>query len=269
MQLFIPQYLARFDYFVHNGYYYDNSGSRCQPYPHKGRDCSTGTDDAINFACDVTSRQAEKVDPCDNSEALARLCHDAPREDWFSARFGGNLPGTFITMEAALTVVCLGFEGDDWGRAAWPGNRAHVETSLGNGGGSVGFHSHATGMGYSRFLYHNLDVAAVPPHFLGDMRPPVIDWHAVEEIQKLVERVTAKPLKADDKGHEPARPLDTEFVQRLMVAKRWQDKPSNWQFFGDAMIHGTNKLKWANGIKPADGHWFGGRAIRALVANHR
>lgn len=160
-------------------YFYDNSTDspgRCTPDPYKGRDCSTFCAYAL---IDAGYRG---VNPCANSFMFAMQCHDTPRPDWFTQRFGPGR-GTFITHAQALHVVCWGFEGNDYGRQPiQPGNRGHIETSLGNGGGSVGAHSHRTGVGYSTFDVHNLGWYAVPPWFLDEMAPP--PWKVQPMFQK-------------------------------------------------------------------------------------
>lgn len=160
----IAGYLVALARMVSEDYFYDNSPSRCNPPPYKGRDCSTFVAEGLIDA------GYPDINACGNSEYFAGMCYDEPRPDWFTDRYGPG-QGTFITHDQALDVVCWGIEGQNFGREAWPGNRAHIETSLGNGGGSVGAHSHATGVGYSQLDVHMLDVYAVPPMFLDEIAP--------------------------------------------------------------------------------------------------
>lgn len=162
----IQSYLAECARMVRDGYFYDNSGSRCNPNPYKGRDCST----FVAFA--LIAAGVPGVNPCNNSFGFAAECFNTPRPDWFTARFGPG-QGTFINHDQALNVVCWGFRGSNFGRAPDSSGDGHIETSLGNGGASVGAHSHATGIGYSQFDAHQLSSYAVPPAFLAEMAPQI------------------------------------------------------------------------------------------------
>src|SRR5689334_23263809 len=173
----IAGYLAACDRMANGPYYYDNSSARCDPAGH-GRDCST----FVAFA--MIEAGFGGIDRCANSFTEAAMCYDQPRPDWFTQRFGPGR-GTFISHEQALHVVCWGFEGANYGREPLSGGRGHIETSLGNGGGSIGAHSHATGIGYGEFDEHNLEWFAVPPQFLAEMAPPAIDAATLAWLAKV------------------------------------------------------------------------------------
>lgn len=162
----IAAYLAACEQIANGPYYYDNSvPSRCNPHGF-GRDCST----FVAFA--LIAAGYPNINACGNSYYFAAMCHDEPRPDWFTEKFGPGV-GTFISHDQALWNVSWGFRGSDFGRAPDLTGDGHIETSLGNGGGSVGAHSHATGIGYSTFDVHNLSYYAIPPHFLAELAPPV------------------------------------------------------------------------------------------------
>lgn len=256
---FTAAYLAECFYMVNDAYFYDNGDNRCKPWPYKGRDCSTFGDQAINKAAEVTQQAQFHVDPCLNSFGLASMCFEQARPEWFSVKFGAGLPGLFISHEAALVTVCAGFEGLDWGRRELPGRRGHYETSLGNGGGSIGAHSHATGVGVSRLDYHNLSAWAVLPGMLADMMPPPIDWAYLAELDEWLKRLTIKPLRAGDKGS------DVETLTTLLVLKRWMPKPPHPKKYTPEVTAGVGHLKLATGIHPANGEWFGVVAGKRLL----
>jgi len=146
--------LAAAGHIVSEGYHYDNSiPGRCAPWSH-GLDYST-------FAALAINRAGGTIDPCTNSWAMATLCKNTPRPQWLTALVGPGL-GTEIPQEIAL---------------AWPGtwwfhmtDKGHIEIGTGmNGGlpGSVGAHSHATGIGYSHWWPNFFTFYAIAPMLLG------------------------------------------------------------------------------------------------------
>lgn len=159
------------------------------------RDCSTACADIVNAS-------GAGVSSCSTSFTLASWCFHAARPDWFSKLYGYNLPGTFISYEAAHHVPCLGFRGSNWGMNADSVGDGHVEYIPGEGSLSWGAHSHATGVGYDSdgIDTHHLSYFAVPPHFLPWMIPaPPIDWEALHLLIEWRDRVSL-PRKVDDKG---------------------------------------------------------------------
>jgi len=161
----IADYVTALERAAADGAFYDNGANRCAPPPYKGRDCSTFV------AYGLIDAGYPNVNPCNNSYGFADECWNTPRPDWFTHRFGPG-PGTYISYQDALHVVCWGFHGADYGRGPDENGDGHIETSLGNGGGSIAAHSHATGVGYAT-LTSFLQWYAVPPQFLDEMAPPV------------------------------------------------------------------------------------------------
>lgn len=150
------------------------------------RDCSTAVSDICNHS-------GADISPCGTSFSLADWCFDTPRPDWFSKMYGYQLPGTFISYEAAHQTPCMGLRGSNYGRNADRFGDGHVEWVLGEGKKTWGAHSHASGVGYDDdgIDQHQLSFFAVPPHFLPWMVPaPPIDWGALHILMEWKERVS-------------------------------------------------------------------------------
>lgn len=253
----ISGYLAALDRLAHTLDGYENDVHvRCDPNANK-RDCSTFV------AFGLIDAGFGGVNRCENSFGFAAMCHDQPRPDWFTARYGEGV-GTFISHDQALHVVCWGLEGSDFARRPTSSGGGHIETSLGNGGGSIGAHSHATGIGYSQLDWHNCNWFAVPPMFLAEMAPPAIDAATLAALTKLVEwrkRVADRPLRQGDHNG------DVTILNQLLIKKHLLERPANT--YTKATRDAVHHFKVARGLSNDDGTVFGAEAAAAiLTAQH-
>lgn len=149
----VDGYLRACGEIVALGWSYCNDERRCSPRS-RCRDCSTFVAMAINMA-------GGALNPCTNSWAMATLCKTTPRPAWLTDLVGPGI-GTQVPQEIAL---------------AWPGTwwfhmtgAGHIETGTGTAGGvpgSVGAHSHRTGIGYSHWFPGFFDFYALAPMLLG------------------------------------------------------------------------------------------------------
>ncbi len=249
--------VSEWDAMVNWPAFYDNSGSRCRPYPYRGRDCSTFAAQGLNAGFPGA------VDPCSNSFSQAAWCHDAHRTDAFIKRFGPG-QGTFITYEQAQHTVCLGFRGTDYGRRPDYTGDGHVECILGQGKRTVGAHSHATGVGYDNngLDNHQLSYFAVPPCFLPELAGPPIDAATLEAIKKLLDwnrRVTAHPLLFRQTNG------DVTILNKLLIARGVLSNTSRMNLYSKYTRAAVHNFKVARGLLSVDGRVFGGEAAAALL----
>lgn len=244
---------------VNDHYFYDNSPSRCRPYPYMGRDCSTFAADGLNAGFPGS------VDPCTNSFWLAGWCHDAPRPEWFIQRFGPG-QGTFITRDQAQTVECLAFHGSDFGRRPDFSGDGHVECVLGQGLRTIGAHSHASGVGVLNdgLADSFLEWFAVPPCFLAELGTVPIDPATLDAIRRLLEwkqRVTDRPL------HYRQTNGDVTILNNLLINRVLLDQRKKSNTYGRATREAVNHLKRLTpSIHDKNGEVFGSEAAAALLA---
>lgn len=251
----IAEYLAECDRMVRSGYYYDNSGRRCQ-IGGKGRDCST----FVAFA--LADAGYPNINLCNNSFGFASECYGTPRPAWFTQRFGDGI-GTFISYDQAQTVTCWGFRGSNWGMSPDYTGDGHIETILGNGPGSVGAHSHATGIGYDSngINNHNLSFFAVPREFLPELAPPPVDpavvaqWIAWDQWRH---RVSANPLRVGARGE------DVAILNDLLHRKHFLRSPLG-DAYGIRTRTGVYKAKLTMRLGNTDGKTAGGTFANALL----
>lgn len=236
------------------------------------KDCSTAVSDICNHS-------GANINACGNSFSLADWCFDTPRPDWFSEMFGHDLPGTYISYEAAQEYECMGFRGSNWGRNVDSEGDGHVEwvmgkKSVGRPKLTWGAHSHASGVGFDEdgLDTHQLKWFAIPPHFLPFMVPaPPIDWDYLKDLEGLKKRVSARrqegkhgvritgSLKRGDKGK------DVLMVARILHAKGYLSSVRG-DGFGWRMVLGVKKYKAKNGWpkKHQDGTVIGASMMNSL-----
>lgn len=251
----IGAYLADCDRMVRESYYYDNSPSRCTIGGH-GRDCST----FVAFA--LSEAGYPNINLCNNSFGFAAQCYGQPRPAWFSQKYGPG-QGTFISYDQAQTVTCWGFRGSNFGMSPDYTGDGHIETIIGNGPGSVGAHSHATGIGYDSngINNHSLSFFAVPPQFLPELAPPPVDpaviaqWIAWDQWRH---RVAVSPLTYGARGP------DVSILNDLLHTKHFLKNPLG-NAYGIRTRTAIYKFKLACRLGNTDGKNFGGTAANALL----
>lgn len=245
------------------GFRYCNSGDYCTNPMCK--DCSTFADHGINAGFPGSINQ------CSNSFGQAEWCYNTPRPEFFTERFGPG-PGTFITEEQAMHVVCLGFRGSDFGMRADDTGDGHTECILGQGTRTVGAHSHATGVGFDNngINNHQLGWFAVPPPFLAEMAGPPIDAATLVAIRKLLQwedRVSRRPLRYG----MPANGDITILNKVLINAQLLNPTTARMNIYGRATAAAVNHLKrlhpevWTT-KQSRDGKVAGSRVAAALLA---
>jgi hypothetical protein len=136
---------------ISRGLPYDDSlGGRCNaadPTNVRGLDCSSFVALALIMA-------GESIDPCTNSWAQAAACAAFMRPDWMNQQIGLGV-GSQVPESYALNVP-----GVLWFHMSGVG---HVEVGLGEGGKSMGAHSHSQGIGYGQWFPGFFDFYAIWP----------------------------------------------------------------------------------------------------------